>query len=220
MGFINKFIKENKHFWWVLSLLPVLLWFKILESTLTPQYTIHTVWDNRIPFLKIFVIPYVLWFLYIAFGIIYTGLHDKKDFYRLLISLGAGMSVAYIIYMIFPNGLDLRPVVTGNDVLSNLVKFIYATDTPTNVCPSVHVINSMAVNTALINSKDFGARKHLKAASNILNILICLSTVFIKQHSVIDVMSGLIVASALYICVYYIPSLKFIRGSQQHSTIK
>lgn len=220
MRFINSFIKENKHFFWVLLLVPILIWFKVLETTLTPQYTIHSALDYRIPFLKIFVVPYIIWFFYIAFGIIYTGLHDRKDFYKLLISLGIGMSIAYSIYMIFPNGLSLRPAITGNDVFSILVKIIYATDTPTNVCPSVHVINSMAINIALINSKDFASKKYLKAASTILNILICLSTVFIKQHSVIDVLSGLIVASVLYICIYYIPSLKFVRSSQHNTSIK
>ncbi len=220
MGSIYGFIKEHKHFLWVLLLIPVLIWFKILEITLIPEYNIHSVLDDRIPFLKIFVVPYIVWFFYIAYGIIYTGLHDKKDFYKLLISLGTGMSIAYIIYMIFPNGLSLRPVITENDIFSNLVKFLYATDTPTNVCPSVHVINSMAVNTALVNSKDFSSKKYHKAASTILNILICLSTVFIKQHSIIDVLSGLIVASVLYVCIYYIPSLRFIHGSQHSTSVK
>jgi len=216
MRLINRFLIEKMHFLWVLALLPLLFWFKYLELTVIPRYITHSVIDDHIPFLKIFVVPYIIWFFYITYGVIFTGLHDKKAFYRLLIHLGAGMGIAYTIYMIFPNGVDLRPIITKNDVFSNLVKYIYATDTSTNVCPSVHVINSMAVTSALLNSKDFGTKRSLTIGAFILNVLICLSTVFIKQHSIIDVVCGLIVSSVLYILIYYLPSLDLINGSKQH----
>ena len=179
----------------------------------------HLPLDDYIPFLTIFVIPYILWFPYIAFGLIYTGLHNKTDFYKLLVFLVGGMSVAYTAYMIFPNAQALRPVITQNDPLSLLVKFIYFTDTPTNVCPSVHVINAIAVDAALRNSKEFGAKKYRKATSSILTVFICLSTVFIKQHSSADVLCGLAVSAVFYTCLYAVPKLKdavYNRQSHNH----
>jgi hypothetical protein len=86
---------------------------------------------------------------------------------------------------------------------------VYATDTPTNVCPSVHVINSIAVNAALQHSEDFAREKRNgRLASHILTILICLSTVFIKQHSVMDVGWGIVTGMVFYIPLYVLPAIR------------
>jgi len=167
-----------------------------------PEYIIQITLDRYIPFTPIFVIPYLIWFLYIAFGCLYTGLKSKENFYKLLIFLCAGMSTAYILYMIFPNAQGFRPVVTNNDIFSILVRFIYATDTPTNVCPSVHVINGFAVDAALRHTKPFCSKRIFRYLSFTLFILICISTVFIKQHSVFDVYCGLLVGGLFYIPLY------------------
>lgn len=208
MKFIRKFLSEHKHFYMLLLLIPILIWFKYLEMTLIPEYFIHTSLDDRIPFIKEFVVPYLLWFPYIGYGILYTGTHSRTDFYKLLIFLAGGMSTAYIIYMIFPNAQELRPVITQNDPFSMLVRLIYATDTPTNVCPSVHVINSISVDSALQHSDAFAYKKFGRTASRIFAIMVCLSTVFIKQHSVLDVVLGIIIAAPYYILLYVIPDKK------------
>lgn len=208
MKHMRSFLSEHKHFYMLLLLIPILIWFKCLEVTLVPQYFIHTALDDRIPFVKEFVVPYLLWFPYIAYGLLYTGMHSRTDYYKLLIFLAGGMSVAYIIYMIFPNAQELRPVITQNDPFSMLVKLIYATDTPTNVCPSVHVINSIAVDCALQHSDTFAAKKFGRTASRIFAIMVCLSTVFIKQHSILDVVWGLVTAAPFYILLYVVPDRK------------
>lgn len=199
---LRDFLSEHKHFYALLLLIPILIWFMYLEMNLVPKYIVHTALDDRIPFVKEFAVPYLLWFLYIAFGIIYIGTHSCKEFYKLLIFLGGGMSVTYALYMIFPNAQDLRPVITGNDFFSWLMKIIYASDTPTNVCPSVHVINAIAVNSALQHSNYFAKIKFGKPASHIFTIIVCLSTVFIKQHSILDVALGIVVAALFYIPLY------------------
>lgn len=202
------FIKNNKHYYWVILMLPVLIWFKILEVVLVPEYLIYSPIDDWIPMVPILVIPYILWFPYVAYGIIYTGIYSKNDFFRLLFFLIGGMSVTYIIYMIYPNGQELRPIVAEQDIFSRLVRFIYATDTPTNVCPSVHVINSIAVHSALRHTKAFEKVKFGKQASGMLAILICLSTVMIKQHSIIDVAGGIAISILFYILIYHVFELK------------
>ncbi len=202
---IRDFLSVHKHFYCLLLLTPILIWFKCLEAVLIPRYIMHTALDDRIPFVKEFVIPYLLWFPYIAFGLIYTGIHSQRDFFRLYIFLAGGMSVAYIVCMIYPNAQDLRPDISEDDLFSWLVKLIYDTDTPTNVCPSVHVINSIAVNTALQHSDAFASKKFGRAASFSLTILICLSTVMIKQHSVLDVFWAIITAAFFYILLYVLP---------------
>ena len=205
---IRGFLSQNRHFYFTFLLMPLLIWFKFLELTIVPHYVIHTALDDKIPFVKAFVIPYLLWFPYMIYGVIYVGLHSKKDFYKVLIFIGGGMSVAYLSYMFFPNAQDLRPVITSNDPFSLLVQFLYTTDTPTNVCPSIHVINSLAINASLHNSEAFKMKRYGTLASSILTVMICLSTLFIKQHSIVDAACGILVSIVFYMALYQLPKLR------------
>jgi membrane-associated phospholipid phosphatase len=195
-------LASYKHFLATLSLIPVFIWFRFEEQFLTPLYYIKIPLDDYIPLLPIFVIPYLLWFAYVTWGILYTGLHSKMDFYKLIIFLGVGMSLAYTLYMIFPNAQNLRPEITRSDIFSRLLVLIYTFDTATNVCPSVHVINAYAVHAALIHTRPFCTRRINRYGSFILFILICASTVFTKQHSAFDVICGLLFGTLLYIPLY------------------
>jgi membrane-associated phospholipid phosphatase len=208
MKALKAYLSENKHFYWVLLLLPLLVWFKLLEYNLVPKYMVHSFIDDLIPFSKIFIIPYLLWFPYIAYGVLFTGRHNRSDFLKLLIFIGGGMSAAYVFYMIFPNEQALRPVISENDPLSLLVRFIYWTDTPTNVFPSIHVINAIAVDVALHHSEAFAQKKGGRWLSSLMMVLICLSTMMVKQHSILDVAGGLVVAAFFFVPLYLLPKRK------------
>jgi membrane-associated phospholipid phosphatase len=197
-----QYFSNRKHFFSLLLLLPTLVWFKLLEAHLVPEHLIEVPLDTELPFIPAFVIPYLLWFPYIAFGCVFAGNSSKEELYKLVIFLGGGMSVAYIIFMLFPNAVDLRPDVMPTDFLSQLMKIVYKRDTPTNVCPSLHVINGFAVHAALSHTEAFKKRKYLTAISAVFYVFVCLSTVFVKQHSVLDVFGGLAVGLFFYAMLY------------------
>ena len=52
--------------------------------------------------------------------------------------------------------------------------------------------------------KNSNTRKYLKFISGCLAVLICMSTVFLKQHSIIDVIGGILLAIILYFVVFYL----------------
>ncbi|MDK2868760.1 MAG: hypothetical protein PWP38_3075 [Clostridiales bacterium] len=218
MRSLKAYLSENKHFYWILLLLPLLVWFKLLEFNLVPKYMVHSFIDDLIPFSKVFIIPYILWFPYIAYGVLFTGRHNRSDYLKLLIFIGGGMSIAYIFYMFFPNAQELRPTITANDPLSLLVRFIYWSDTPTNVFPSIHVINAVAVDVALHHSEAFSQKKGGKWLSSLIMILICLSTMFVKQHSVLDVAGGLVVSAFFIVPLYLIPKRRVVIKSMTAQT--
>lgn len=163
--------------------------------------------DDYIPFVKYFVVPYLFWFVYMGIGFLYLGLVSKKDYYRLCWFIFGGMCICYTLYMIFPNAQNLRPVIVENDIFSRMIKHIYSTDTNTNVAPSIHVLNSIAVHVALVNCEEFKKEsKNWRVLSFITAVLICLSTVFIKQHSIKDGMWAALLATVLYIAIYKAPT--------------
>lgn len=124
-----------------------------------------------------------------------------KEYYQLIITLGTGMTLFLIISLVFPNGQDLRPVLTGDSIFIKAVQMIYHTDTPTNVLPSIHVFNSLACCVAILKNQ----RKYKKSTDTacvVLTILIIMSTMFLKQHSVVDVVLAALMYTGCYRIIY------------------
>ncbi|MDD4850060.1 MAG: hypothetical protein PHO10_05105 [Gemmiger sp.] len=178
-----------------------LSFFSLLEATVTPVVTIHCALDDIIPFVPAAIIPYFAWFGWIVctlFWLLWWA--PKQEFWRLCIPLFVGMTISLLICLIIPNGLALRPaVVPGNDIFSALVRGLYSTDTATNVCPSIHVFNAITLDLAYQRTTKLDGPRYrwVRGAARVLDISIILSTMLLKQHSVIDVLCGAALAFAL-----------------------
>lgn len=196
--------KKYSHAWVFLYFLIYMPWFTFLEQrTITQYHYIRSALDSHIPFNKYFVIPYLLWFGFIGITVLYFFLADKTGFKKLMTFLIAGMTVFLLISTLYPTALNLRPpMVNGNDMFARLVRFIYEIDTPTNVFPSIHVYNSLGCLIAVIDSQELSQRKAVVFITCVLTIAIILSTMFLKQHSVIDVTGAFLMALAFYPVIY------------------
>ncbi len=143
--------------------------------------------DDFIPFNELFIIPYMFWFVYLAGMISYLFFRDKENFLRLMKYIIFTNTVALIIFILFPTCQNLRPSVFPRDnIFTRFIGLFYQFDTNTNVAPSLHVLDSVAVMSAAMNAKQFRSLKW-KFAFVTVGFLICISTVFLKQHSIIDV---------------------------------
>ncbi len=201
---LKDFLSKYKHAWVFLYGLIYMPWFYYLENHIDRHYyLIHSPLDNYIPFVEYFIIPYFLWFVFIAVSVMYFFFTDKKGFYQLAAFLIAGMTVFLIICTFFPNGLNLRPATFKRDnIFVDMVKYLYSIDTPTNVLPSIHVFNSVGVAIAICRSEALKKCHGIQIASVSLAGLIILSTMFLKQHSVTDVVAAFALACVIYPMVY------------------
>ena len=179
-------------------------WFAWLEKNITGHYRIiHMAADDYIHFCEVFVIPYFLWFAYVSAVVIYFFFKNKEDYYRTCIFLFTGMTIFLIVSTLWPNGQHLRPAVMPRDnIFTRMVAALYRTDTPTNLWPSIHVYNSLGAHFAIIRSKCFEKKKGIRIGSLILASSIIMATMFIKQHSVFDVLTAFVMAAAMYTLVY------------------
>ena len=172
--------------------------------------------DYKIPFQEIFIIPYLLWFVYIAATVIYFLLHEDENFNALAGTLALGMTLFLVVSAIYPNGLNLRPVTFPREnIFTDLVRMIYSVDTPTNVLPSIHVYNSIGAMAAIAHSTSLKKHRGVQIGSYVLGILIIFSTVFLKQHSITDVIAALAMACMIYPFVYATQEKKETKLSQQ-----
>ena len=220
---LRKFIKKYSHAWVFLYALIYLPWFSYLEQHVTSDYyLIHSPLDDYIPFVEYFIVPYLMWFLFVIIGAGYFFFTDKKGFYKLAAFLITGMTIFLIICTLFPNGLHLRPTTFARDnIFTHIVQYVYSVDTPTNVLPSIHVFNSMGIAIAVAHSDKLNEKKWIQHLTYILAGLIILSTMFLKQHSVTDVFAALVMAGVIYPFVYAPERKKALKVSHQpaHSRI-
>lgn len=201
LRFSNLNTEEFRHlklllYWPIFGIL-----FLFAERGYTPDsyITVYCALDDKIPFNELFLIPYLFWFVFLAGSHIYTLLYDVETFKKLMNFIIITYSVALIIYFLFPTCQELRPVVFERDnLLTRFMAGFYQFDTNTNVCPSLHVVGSLAAMFACWESK--GLQKPVwKITFGITAFLICISTVFLKQHSVLDIL----MAVPLCIAGYY-----------------
>lgn len=209
---MKNLLKKYSHIWTAAYVLIYVPWFIWLEKTVTTDYhPIHINLDDAIPFCEYFIIPYYLWFFYIAAGMIFLFFFAKTDYLKACAFLFTGMTIFLIICTIYPNGQDLRVDISNhNNFFAKIVAGLYDTDTNTNVFPSIHVFNSLGIMIALNKCKIITNLKYgfiLKICSTILAIFIILSTMFLKQHSIIDAIGAIIMAITLYFIVY-VPNWK------------
>lgn len=176
--------------------------FVFLEQSSVKPNIIHCAIDDAIPFCEYFIVPYVLWYGFFAITLWYFAFRcrEREEYWQLIGSLGVGMTVFIIVSFIYPNGQDLRPVLGEGNLFVQAVKILYRIDTPTNIFPSMHVFIAIACGTSILRNEDCRRHKLVAWGTRALTVLVVLSTMFLKQHSVADVVSAI----ALYAVCYQV----------------
>lgn len=168
---------------------------KLLQGNLN---LIGNVIDTKIPFVPAFFIPYCIWYLMIFLIPYYLYCKDKDKFVKYVISYVLCSMIGNIVFISYPSTVA-RPTVTGTDIFSLIARFIYWIDTPTNCFPSLHCAISMLFILYICESKNTNIITKISVC--IISILIMLSTLFTKQHVVVDFISGDILALIVYLIV-------------------
>ncbi|MBQ4613071.1 MAG: phosphatase PAP2 family protein [Clostridia bacterium] len=197
------FTPQYSHLLLLLCWVGYLVLFFLTENLIPTERCIpvHCALDDIIPFCEVFIIPYVGWYFFIAGSLLYYLLYDVENFKRLQIYIVLLQAIALLIFTFIPTRQDLRPpVLERNNVFTACVEFLYTIDTNTGVCPSLHCAISIGI--ASVWLKDRSAAAWLKTFIAVFAALICLSTVFLKQHSVIDFVAALPLCLAAEAVVY------------------
>ncbi len=166
-------------------------------------HLVHSALDDLIPFHEAFLIPYCFWFLLIVITLLYFLLWDVDSFRGVQIFIMITQLGAMCVYILWPSVQDLRPTVFPRDnFLTHVAAFIYAFDTPTGVCPSLHVAYSIGMASAWCKCKKAPAawKCFVVAAA----VVISIATAFVKQHSVIDIFAALPLCLLAEILTYHV----------------
>lgn len=182
-------------FWPIFGLL---FYYAERLSGVSSYFPVYSTLDDLIPLCEYFLIPYLFWFLYLIGMHIYTLFYDIPAFRKLMLFIIISYSVTLLIYLVFPNCQELRPAAFERDnVFTRILAHYYLFDTNTNVCPSLHVIGSVAVWCASWHIKPLQTPAW-KIAFSLSAVLISISTVFLKQHSIVDIFAAIPVCLLAY----------------------
>ncbi len=186
---------KNKRLLALLVILICILLYIPTNKLISGGITTNTLIDQYIPLLPIFIIPYVLawpfWGLSLA---IFGKFLDDKRFHQMFISFAIAGVLSAIIYVVFPTYV-IRPAVVGSDVFSNMIKILYSNDSPYNALPSGHTFYTFL---CMFYYLKFLKNRYLKILIVIFAALVVASTVFTKQHYLLDIVAGSLFALFAY----------------------
>ncbi len=183
---------EYRHLLYLLGWVGYFILYFLTENLIPVEncHVVHSPLDDIIPFCEVFIIPYVGWYLLIVVSLLYFALYNPESFKRLQTYIMITQFVAMAIYIIYPSVQLLRPeVMPRENIFTAIISFLYAFDTNTGVCPSLHVAYSLGILS--VWSKEKGVHFGVKAAITVFVILICMSVAFVKQHSVVDIYAAI-----------------------------
>lgn len=179
-----------------------MLCFFLLEDRVFVDWNIiHSRLDDFIPFKPGFIYIYMFWFPYVAsLTIWFAWLNKSENADKVIKVILTGMTLFLLISWIYPNGLNFRQYLfyEHGTLAGLLVQMLHSIDTPTNVFPSMHVFMTLAIQIGLEHEQKVKGSFFLQWGTRIIAILIILSTVFLKQHSIVDVCGGFLLAALLY----------------------
>lgn len=193
-NFSSKFMKYRPLLW--ILLIPILnIFYMVLNHDGARVNNLMTDLDAQIPFIPAFIIPYLSWYPFIIIMLIVILANSSKTYYRTFIALCLGLIISYIIYYFYQTTVP-RPPITEQGILYSLVRFTYQTDNPFNCFPSIHVLTTYLIWRGALDCN--GLSKLLRFFTSFMLVAIVLSTLFVKQHYLLDIAAAILIAEILY----------------------
>lgn len=196
-------------------IIPILnVFYVLLNNGDGEVHSLITSIDRSIPLVEAFVIPYLIWYPFILFTMLYLCIKDRQNYYVTLIAYVFGLLVCYVTYVLFQTHVP-RPVLVDDGIFTQILKIVYHNDQPFNAFPSIHVLSSYLMMKAIHMSPVKNWRNQLIVHS--FSSMIILSTLFVKQHVILDVVAGILVAEFLYRVVDYYSRTDRVRVSKKRT---
>ena len=181
-----------------------LAFFFLLKRRQVERYAVPILpADLKIPYVRFFVIPYLFWFPWLAFVWIFAAWTDASLCRRITFLSMIGRTVYLIVSFVWPTALALRPAtLPDSDIFYRLSAAVYGFSEETYVFPSIHVFDSCVALYAVFKAGGICRTTGFRVFAVIVTVLICLSTVLLRQHSILDLAGGM----ALFFLCMRIPS--------------
>ena len=147
--------------------------------------------DGRIPFRPAWIVIYILAYLQWAVGFIVISRESREHCYRVFMGEIIAKLICMLFFIALPTRIE-RPVVEGSGVFAALTRLIFASDLPGNLFPSIHCLESWICFRGAIGMKR--VPRWYAPAMLAFTLMVFASTVLVKQHVLVDIPAGVLVA--------------------------
>ena len=160
------------------------------------HYNIESPIDQWIPFWPPWLFVYLGCYLFWAVNYTIIAQQEEKSVSQFFSADLLSRIVCFFFYLAIPT-TNIRPELAADGFWNKAMLFVYAIDAPDNLFPSIHCLVSWLSYIGLRGKENIPG--WYRKLSCFFAILVCFSTLFTKQHVIIDVVGGILLAE---ICVW------------------
>lgn len=160
------------------------------------HYDFTTAFDRAVPLIPEFTSIYLICYLFWVANYIMIAKIGKEYMYRFLVGDYISRIVCGLFYIFLPTTL-IRPEILGNGLWDQMLKLVYAVDSSANLFPSIHCLVSWFCYVGIRHQEQ--VPKWYQRFSLIFAVLVCVSTQVTKQHYIVDVFGGILLAEGCFL---------------------
>lgn len=209
---MKKFIEENKFYLKSIILIfgiNALIYF-LIKLFISDYHLISIPLDNKIPFIKEFIYIYMIWYPFLIISYYNVWKYNKEKYGKLVLVTVTSLLILYMFFILYPTKVE-RPEVNSFHDLTTFVTYVtFLTDTPVNCFPSGHCLLCFVLMFSAFRDKKLPIQ--FRFIVSVLGTLIIFSTLFVKQHVILDAVGSLILAIFTY---YIITNTKYFKKIEQ-----
>ena len=151
--------------------------------------------DDKIPFVPEFILIYFGCYLFWAANYILIARQNREHAFRFFVADVMSRLVCMVFFLLLPSTVA-RPEVADNGICSQLVRLLYTIDPSLNLFPSIHCLVSWFCYIGIRGRKNIPL--WYRIFSCIVAVGVFISTVTLKQHVIVDIISGVLLAELTY----------------------
>lgn len=155
------------------------------------HYNIESSLDRMIPLWAPSVIIYLGCYLFWGVNYVLIAQQDRETVCRFFLADFLSRVVCLIFFLIFPT-TNVRPVLDTSGFWNQILNYVYSVDAADNLFPSIHCLVSWFCYIGIRGKNNIPV--WYRGLSCIMALLVCVSTLLTKQHVIIDVIGGVLLA--------------------------
>lgn len=173
------------------------------------HYDLTLAVDQRIPVIPAFTVIYIGCYLFWIVNYLLIARQGKEHCMRFVTADLLSRLVCGVIYLLLPT-MNVRPQLSGTDIWTEMLRWVYKLDAPTRLFPSIHCLVSWFCYIGIRGRRC--VPKGYRLFSCLFALLVCLSTLVTKQHYLVDVLGGILLAEATYYLAFHTELYRLLEG--------
>lgn len=159
------------------------------------HHNIETGVDRRFPFVPEFLVIYFGCYVFWAVNYILIARQDRRSVYQFFTGDFISRFICLVFFLAFPT-TNTRPVITGGGLWNQAALWLYSIDAADNLFPSIHCLVSWFCYLGIRGRKEIP--RWYQSVSMVIAILVFVSTLLTKQHVIVDVAGGILLAESCF----------------------